>query len=377
VNDPNEGIEPMDAAQFYGEPDPTPYVTAFHAHAEFTGVRANDRDAWLAMRGTMLTASDVAAILGEDEHRSALDVYVDKVTPRKGKEILGLDDPRFWGNVLEQPVLRAVADFYGWQYRAGGCLLRSRKHPFLGATLDAEIDRNDGIGWIDFEGKTTRIPRGWDEESGDLPTRVLIQVQAQLLVTGAPCALVFALLQGSRPVRIPVEPDADFHALMVEEGERFMEAVRSLAPPDPDGKPGARKALDRLYPHEDGSTVDLPEEALVWTREYQAVSANMRALERRKEQLAQQLKSRIGAATYGLLPEPVGGKSCWRWETEKRDAYTVEASESRKLLALKEPPESGARRLSGPANDTFMQSLEASVREPAEKIRFGKPRRTR
>lgn len=355
--------------------DRTPEVTAFADAAEWTGVRDDDREAWLALRSTMLTASDVGAILGEDEHRSALDVYVDKVTERKAQEVIALDDARFWGKVLEQPVLKAVADFYGWKYRRGGALLKSRRFPFLGATLDAEVERGDDA-WLDFEGKTTRIPKGWDEESGSLPTRVLIQVQAQLLVTGAPLAIVFALLQGSRPCRIEVEPSAEFHALIAEEGEAFMERVHALNPPDPDGKDATRRALDRLYPKDDGSFVRLPPEAVVWTSEYQAVGAQIRALERRKEHVAQLLKNSIGAATFGLLPEPIGGKSCWRWTVQKRDGYVVEPSESRVLLALKEPPTSApAPRLAAPANDTLLSQLAASAEGEAAKIRISKQRR--
>jgi putative phage-type endonuclease len=313
-------------------------VTHFTEHAEYTGVAANDREAWLAMRHVMITASDVAALLGEDPHRAALDVYVDKITERGAQEQIGLDDPRFWGSALEQPILRAVAGFYRWDYHEGGKLLRSRAHPWIGATLDAEIDRHDGRGWIDLEGKTTRIPRGWDEDSGDLPTRVLVQAQSQLLVTGAPVALVFALLQGSRPVQIEVEPSADFHAVIVEETERFMDRVRRLDPPAPDGSRSSERALRRLYPTDDGGSVMLPDSAVDWTREIQELAAQQKALKAREDELRNLLRASIGERKYGLLPEKVGKKRCWRWQVQQRAAYTVEASESRVLLALNEPP---------------------------------------
>lgn len=353
-------------------------VTSFAASCEWMGVRADEDqwDAWLAARKTIITASDMAAILGEDPHRTAMDVYLDKINPPRD-EVVAIDDPRFWGRVLEQPILRAVARYRGWKYREGGALLRSRKYPVLGATLDAEVDTGDGV-WVDLEGKTTRLPSGWDEETGQLPSRVLVQVQVQLLVTGAELAIVFALLQGCRPVQIPIRPNAAFHEVLAERAEEFLALVKAGHPPLPDGSMRARRALERLYPHEDGTIVALPDEALEWTRKYQEISSQLKILERRKEYYAQQLKRAIGSATYGVLPEAVGGKRSWRWETQHSKAYEVEEKEKRVLLALKLPPKGAPRhpRLP-PANDTsLVRQLEESIeREDLPKIRFGQRRK--
>lgn len=344
-------------------------VTAFGAAAEWTGVRDDDREAWLDLRRTMLTASDVAAILGEDPRRDAYSVYVDKVTPRKDPERLDIDDPRFWGNVLEQPIARAVADYYGWEFRRGGFLLRSRQHPFLGCTLDAEIRRTEFEGWIPYEGKTTRIPRGWDEESGSLPTHILVQAQVQLLVTQAPRDLVFGLLQGSRPAQIPVEPYAEFHALVVEECERFMELVRRGEPPTPTA--ASRPAIERLYPEGDGSSVLLPIEAVEWTREIQALNAQMKEIETRVDELKNRLRAHIGPATFGELSEPVEGKAFWRYQLQRREQYTVSASESRVLLAMKNGPASATKAL--PASPAPIALLPEG--EDATVIRFKKSRK--
>lgn len=312
-------------------------ATHFVDHADSTGVRADDRADWLALRKTMVTASDVAAILGEDQHRSALSVYVEKITGQQEPEQIGLDDPRFWGNVLEQPVLRAVAAFYGWEYFAGGALLRSRRHPHLGATLDAEINR--GSGWEVMEGKTTRVPRGWDEESGELPVRVLIQTQSQLLVTGADVDVVFALLQGSRPVQIEVHPSPEFHAVIVEETERFMARLARMDPPPPDHTESSQQALARLYPKDVGAGVLLPAEAGDWTREIKEISAQQAKLKKRKAELSNMLRAAIGSATYGILPDALDdGQRAWKHALEHKDSHVVAASSTRALRPIKNLP---------------------------------------
>jgi putative phage-type endonuclease len=320
--------------------DRTSEVTAFSAAARWTGVMSHERDRWLELRRTVLTASDVAAVLGYDQHRDAFDVYAEKTTSRKEPEVLTLDDPRFWGNVLEQPVLRAVAEYHGWNYRPGGALLVSRAHPWLGATLDAEIDR--GAGWLDLEGKTTRVPRDWHQDEERLPIRVLVQVQSQLLVSGAQGAVVFALLQGSRPCQIDLEPHPDLHTVIREVGEEFMAQVARLQPPEPTDK--STRALNRLFPENHDGIVPLPAESIDWTREMRELQATVKTAERRVEELKNKLKACIGSATYGELPEPVDGKRFWRWQTQEAKAYTVEAKSFRTLLQIKGPDVAPARR---------------------------------
>ena len=378
--------------------DRTSEVTAFAAAAEWTGVTSRDRAGWLALRKTMLTASDVASILNLDDdapkyRRSALAVYVDKVrepeadtvdlppaafaemAPEYRSEQLRklFNDPRFWGSRLEQAYLTTVAEYSGWQYREGGALLRSRKHPFLGCTLDAEIDRGDGLGWIDLEGKSTRMPKAWDEDSGSLPTHILIQAQAQLLVSGAPVALVVALLQGSRLVQIQIEPDQRFHAIIVEEGEAFMDRVRLLEPPPPDWRDSSTDALRRLYPGDDGAIVDLPAECVEWTRELGEIGEQMKTLERRDVENRNMLKGKIGPASFGCLAEPVDDKAGWRWATNKAG--------QRVLSRLKNAP-AGARvyGMNGPAvaNDSVIDAHQESLVDDgtAPPIRFQQKRRS-
>lgn len=317
----------------------TSEVTAFGTSAEWTGVRSSEREKWLGMRHTMLTASDVACILGFGR-RSAYAVYVDKITPRTEEpEKLELTDPRLWGSALEQPILRTVAGHYGWDYREGGALLRSRAYPWLGATLDAEIDRHDGRGWVDLEGKTSRVTKEWDESERDVPVEVLIQVQSQLLVCGAPMGVVFALLLGSRPCQVDIEPDFELHRLIAEESERFMQQVRTLTPPDVDGHETTKQALSRQYPLDDGSVIQLPTEALDWTRELREIAAQQKELAARESEIKNRLRACIGNATIGVMPDDVDGKRFWRWQLQERKEHTVRASSSRVLLSVKNGPE--------------------------------------
>lgn len=304
-----------------------------------TGVTVDDRKGWLERRRALVTASDVGAIMGEDPYRSIEDCFADKMHP-KTEEKLELDDPRFWGNVFEQPMLSAVAGHYGWDYRKGGELLVSTKHPIMGATLDAEIDRHDGKGWINFEGKTTELLGTYHQETEDMPPRVILQVQSQMIVHGGDVSVVFALLRRNQPVEVELHANEKLQKIIVEYSERFMELVKAGTPPIPNGTKRDAQALARIWPEGNGFGVKLPPEAVEWTRELKELAKAKKELESRETELKNLIRLCIGPTTYGVLPEPVDDTVVWRWQHQNRSGYVVAPTTSRVLLNMKkEPPE--------------------------------------
>jgi len=291
--------------------DRTSEVTSFGDACYWSGVTDSDRPAWLERRRSLLTASETAAVLGEDTRSSAFKVYWDKVQPGESLEF-GIESPAFWGRILEGPILTAVADYYGWEHRRGGALLISRKYPWLGATLDYEIDR--GLGHKEpFEGKTTAFMlRGdWNELTGDMPNRVVLQVQHQLLVTQAESAAVFCLVGGQGACLIDVEPEPELHTIIVEESERFLDMVKRRLEPPPG--PNDTSTLDRIYPDRGNGIVKLGKAEVEWAREVMQLSEEIKLRTSRKKSLLNAIKRSIGNATWGRLPEPVGGASWMKW----------------------------------------------------------------
>src|SRR5690606_7966463 len=124
----------------------------------------------------------------------------------------------------------------------------------------------------------------------------------------------------------------------LEATEEFMDRVRRLSPPDPDGSDASKRALQRLYPLDDGSVVRLPAEAADWTRELKDLAKQIKALESRVDELKNKLRKCIGPATDGKRPQPSDGKQVGRWERQRRKAHGGRASESRVLLAMKIGP---------------------------------------
>lgn len=142
----------------------------------------------LDRRRHFITASDVPAILGKSPWRNAADVYWAKVRGTADKT----NDAMEAGNMLEPIVLQ-------WADRELGGVLPGDWRVAENGINAASLDGVTLIG-KPVEAKTSGItgpgsPHQWGEAgTDDIPDYYLLQVQAQLLVTGQTQAFVPALI---------------------------------------------------------------------------------------------------------------------------------------------------------------------------------------
>ncbi len=68
---------------------------------------AKERQAWLAARRRGITGTDVAAILGLNPWRNALDVYLEKMGQG---EAVQANEAMWWGTYLEEGIARRYAE---------------------------------------------------------------------------------------------------------------------------------------------------------------------------------------------------------------------------------------------------------------------------
>lgn len=170
------------------------------------------------LRSRTIGSSDSAAIMGLSPWRTAADVYWEKVEPAPESE--SANQRR--GNALEPFVL----DFA--QRDLGKKVYRNRRrvlHRGPGAGIIAANLDGIALDGTVVEAKTsTDLSRReeWGEEDTDeVPTEYLIQVQHQMLVTGAPVAYLYALLswnENLQPVRYRIGASAE-----------IQDAIRSAA----------------------------------------------------------------------------------------------------------------------------------------------------
>lgn len=317
-------------------------VTHFTDACQWTGASTHDRAKWLSARHKFITASKMSAILGLNPRMDELDVYADMVAPVVAKEEeQGLASPALWGQVLEEPIARHVARQLDLDIVMGGFLLASKRYPRIAATLDAEVRPKldttiGGLGirenasWGVYEGKTVDLMaiRDWNEAEGCLPDSIMIQGQTQLLVTGAPFCLVFALVGGNRPRKVTLKPDTELHSCMVEAVDDFFDRVQRLDPPPPTFR--SKRAIAQLYPEEDGSLVHLSREVAEWTLEWNDLRKQRLDITKREDEIRNRIQLAMGAATFGTLPCEIDGRlKRWKCVTETRPERTMKASSSR------------------------------------------------
>lgn len=160
----------------------------------------NARRQWLADRKSAIGASDVAAIIGVSPWASAWEVWAEKTGVI---ESWGGNEATRAGQAFERAVLdQAEAEL--------GSLERDVrvKHQSLpmAATLDARVI----YGGTPVEAKTTglvgRVYGDWGDALTDqIPDYYLVQVHAQLIVTGAELAYLYALIAGRGVVKFQID----------------------------------------------------------------------------------------------------------------------------------------------------------------------------
>lgn len=183
-------------------------------------------DAWRAARKNGIGGSDSAAALGLSKYKTPLDLW---------KEKLNLV-PEFTGNWLTkrgtalEPMLREhYAEKTGRTVRVPEHILAHPQHSFMIASLDGFTDD----GRIQ-EFKTAVHGKGWGEEGSDeIPQMYLVQVQHNMIVTGAVVADVGVSISGLEPKYYEVRADQELQEMIIQGEQAFWDKVLNKFEPDP------------------------------------------------------------------------------------------------------------------------------------------------
>jgi len=205
----------------------------------FEVIEASDRRAWLHNRGFGIGGSDAAAVVGLNPYKSNVELFEEK-TGRVIPEDIS-DKPYVRYGIEAEDHIRALFALDYPEYEVthhDHRILRSRRWPFMQASLDGElVDRRTGRKGI-LEIKTTSILQSMQREKwkDQIPDNYFCQALHYLLVTGWDFVILRAHLRSewgedrSTSVRHyhiereDVLPDLDY--LLAEEIKfwRFVEA---------------------------------------------------------------------------------------------------------------------------------------------------------
>jgi putative phage-type endonuclease len=175
----------------------------------------------LLERQKFIGSSDIGALFGLDPFRSPADVFVSKVYELEKDE--AYTPSKSIGNRYESVLLDYASDKLGREVIRTDTRFICEKHPIFACNLDGYILTKEQT-WEIVEAKTTGMADEWgDEGTDEVPDRVLLQVQHQLLCTGWQVAHVVVLLGkfGLAERMYRVERNEDLIQAIIDKGEDF------------------------------------------------------------------------------------------------------------------------------------------------------------
>jgi len=336
----------------------------------------NDREQWLALRSTGIGSSDAPVILGLSKWKSPLSLYYEKLGLREPSQ--GEKEYIEWGLALEPaiiagyqrvtkretgkpmdlfgaPALAAFGAYTGVRPSTSRyTVARDADLPYLIATPDAAVlpIMQGEVLKLEVEGEPIRpavshvepppvfdepgvlevknvdVSKGrlW-EDTQEPPIEYMVQVQHQLMVTGAKWGSIAALVGGNRFMWADIPRDEELIAMIRTLEIEFWNRVLTQDPPPVDGSQSTKELLARLYPKDTGEVIELPVDALEWDAQRLQADAHIKEWKAKKDEAENKLRAALGDATVGL----VSGGLSYSLKYQKRRAHQVAESEFRVL----------------------------------------------
>jgi putative phage-type endonuclease len=303
--------------------------------------RTLDRRQWLEVRQGGIGSSDAAAAVGLNPYKSQLELWLEKSGRAAAKaETTGMNDPCYWGTLLEPYVATAYQQQTGRKVRRVNAVLQHPTFNFMLANLDREIVGSPDVQILECKTAGEFGSLLWKD---GVPEYVQLQVQHQLAVTGKAAADVAVLLCGQKLEIHRIERDDEVIARLILLETKFWECVEQDIEPLADGSESSARALRQLYPGND-TTLDFgQDEALCET--FSALSALKAELEEkglRAEQCKQTIQQAMGDASRAVFP---GGVVTFKRSKDGTSLDTQRlAADHPDLVARYTVPRAGSRR---------------------------------
>lgn len=301
-----------------------------NGNLEYISTRDMSRAEWLEERRKAIGGSDSAAIVGLNNYATPYTVWADKTgrLPEKPDS-----EAMRQGRDLEQYVADRFTELTGKRTRKLNAIIKNSEYPWASANIDRDvIGEKAGL-----ECKTTSVLNLKKFSGGEFPEHYYVQCVHYLAVTGKNrwYLAVLVLNQGYMVYQITrseSDPtpewcsgsvyvsDDEIAALMAAEAD-FWELVKTDTPPEFSGLQADTDALAAIYSvgvHQD-APVELFEREGTIAR-YNAIKAQIKALETDLGQCAQTLKGDLGESEQGQA-----GRYMVLWENQSRRSFDAKA----------------------------------------------------
>lgn len=279
-----------------------------------------DRSHWLMARKAGIGASEAASIFGVGyKGSSPVSVWHDKVS----NEIEQLDQSSTVlirrGSRMEPVIAAEFEDESGLHVNDPGDFTIFRSVDPALSFMFATVDRiviDDDLGPVPGEIKNVsgRMWRDWEDDA-ELPLKHIVQCQHQMAVTGTDHCYLIGLVGGNELKFRLIERNQDFIDAMIPKLRDFWGYVTRNEMPPVDESEATSKLLNRIYPRDDLSIVELPSDADSWHNDLLTAKEKLKNAKAEKLAAENKIKAAIGDATYGQTP--TGVRYSWKQQTRK------------------------------------------------------------
>lgn len=273
--------------------------------------------------------SDMAAVLGIDPYKQAIDVFYDKrpdLAEEHGyrRDVIEGDAIDF-GNYVEEPIAQLYAKKTGLKVRKSNVHHTHKTAYWLKANIDRKVE---GVKrGLEIKSVNWRLAHLWGESGTDqVAEYYLPQIFSYLLVLDYPEWDCAALIGGATDFRIyHLQRDPEWDDIILDGSRDFwLSHVEKGIPPEIDiDHKKAASTLKKVYGLVNGDEITLPAEAEHWHRVRLEAMEQAKGYRQVADSALYHLQKLAGNAAKIYIP---GVKGAYLRKEIKRDGYTVEPS---------------------------------------------------
>lgn len=244
---------------------------------------------WLKYRKHGIGGSDAGAICGLNPYRTAMQVYLDKIS----EETETIDNEAMrQGREFEDYVARRLMEATGKKVRRANAIFYNEEHTFM----IADVDRMIVGGNAGLECKTVSPFMSEHWRDGKIPLSYQMQCYHYMAVTGADSWYIAALVYGREFIWYNIERDEEIIQNLIQIEKDFWENyVLKRILPSPGGSKASDEVIAEYYKESEKNTILLMgfDEKL---KRRQELAELIEHMEIEKKQIEQELKMYLGAA---------------------------------------------------------------------------------
>lgn len=209
------------------------------------------QEEWLRIRKNYLTGSDIGAVCGMNPYKSAMQVYLDKISPEI--EVVDNESMRL-GRDLEDYVAGRFTEATGKKVRRSNAMYVHDDHSFMMANIDRLV-MGERAG---LECKTASPYQAERWKDGKIPEWYYLQCQHYMKVLEMDGWYLAVLIYGKGFQYIYLPRDEELLDHLVEIEKDFWENhVQAKVMPSPDGSKGADELIQTCFHRKKGAVTRL------------------------------------------------------------------------------------------------------------------------